>query len=178
MLPKSCPVGFTKSYPTDLTHVHVVGLDKRRRIDDSEARGKHHSSVPIHRGEAPEPYVSGSTTTHGSTADAAVDDGITDDAARNQYPRRRRKPRDNQSVGKQLAVGKKNARADIGKQQPTAINVTGVGIMLLPRVIGALVAAGLHLKVRGPGQFSLSRKDAPAALIALRRAKFSPEVMP
>jgi hypothetical protein len=89
---------FTKFVP-----VTVAGVDKRRR-DDAERRGAHHNSTPYQRGEEAEPYVSGSTTTQGSTSAANVDEGITDDDARDEYPRRRKRPRDNQSIAKRLDV--------------------------------------------------------------------------
>jgi hypothetical protein len=134
-LPKGCPTTFFKSYGGATTingSTSAADIGAQRGDTHTTIPYQTHTTIPYQRGEL------------------------------QPYPRRRKKRRDNQSVG---------------KQQPTAIKVTGVGgIMLLPRVMSALVAAGLHVKVRGPGQFSLSRKDAPAALIALRRAKFSPEV--
>jgi hypothetical protein len=62
--------------------------------------------------------VSGSTTSAGSTASATVDDRISDDDGRNQYPRRRRRPRDNFSVGKRqpdICVHGKDARRRVTK---------------------------------------------------------------
>jgi hypothetical protein len=99
MLPKHVPELFTKSYP-DLTR---VGVDKRR-VDDAERRGAHHSSIPYQRGEEPEPYVSGATTSAGATDAARIDEGTADDDGMQQYPRGRRRPRDNQSVGKCLDI--------------------------------------------------------------------------
>jgi hypothetical protein len=89
---------FTKFVP-----VTVAGVDKRR-LDDAERRGAHHTSWPAGRGRESEPYTSGATTSAGSTDAARIDDGISDDKARDQYPRGRRRPRDNQSLGKRLDV--------------------------------------------------------------------------
>jgi hypothetical protein len=94
-LPKGCPTTFVKTYPG------LTVLDKARRRDDGEERGKHHTSVPIARQLEAEPYTSGSTTTQGSTSDARIDNGVDAEGGLDEYPRRRR-PRDNQSVGKRL----------------------------------------------------------------------------
>lgn len=112
----------------------------------------------------PQTFVKyGSTTTAGSTsaADIAEQRGqhhTSTPYARDQYPRRRRKPRDNQSIGKSAQ----------------AITVAGVGIQ--HRIRDILAAAGVRVVEHGPGQFSLKRKDVQDALIALRRHKLSPVI--
>jgi hypothetical protein len=83
-------------------------------------------------------------STHTTTAYQRSGDDL------DQYPRRRRKPRDE----------------NVGKQLPTKITVAGMAARY--QVMDALAAAGVKLIVHGPGQFSLSRKDAPRALAALQ----------
>jgi hypothetical protein len=93
-------------------------LPKARRKDEAERRGEHHSSVPIARQLEAEPYASGATTTAGATDAARIDDGISDDDARNQYPRHRKRPRDNFSVGKgqpDICVHGKHSRERVTK---------------------------------------------------------------
>jgi hypothetical protein len=111
----------------------------------------------------PETFVkySGATTGAGATVAARVDSAVDSSGGLNQYPRKRKRPRDNYSIG---------------KSEPSAIRV--VGANMHGRIRDILAEAGIPIiEHHQTGAYSLKREHIPAVLAALHRAKLSPEVL-
>jgi hypothetical protein len=137
MLPTGCPKTFQKTYGATT----VIGVDKRRR-DEAERRGATHTTTPIARCEEAEPYVAGSTTVAGSTSDAAVERGTDVPGDLAQYPRHRRKQRD-QNVGKRLDVHIRGRNAHA--------RVISALCQSFPNQAAALRSAGKEIIISGVG---------------------------